>query len=337
MKNLTLALLASLMAISTIGQVTKQVVLEHFTNTRCSVCASSSKNPALNANLQNHPDVIRISYHPSSPYSSCIFNQHNVSGNDDRTNQYGIYGATPRLVIQGEVITPNQNFSAPTLFDDYYGEFTPILLNTRIDSITSDSTYVTVVATTVSALSVSSASLYVGLAEDTIAYVAPNGESSHYNVFRTALNGNQGTAMNLATSIGDSVVMNYVSANSLDWNLGNLVAFSILQDNSDLSVIQGSISNTQNINNSSVEELEGNEGFDIHLNSGTGTLTILKEDCNQYEGYEIVGINGQVIAQGRLTGNLTYVGLTQIPQGVYLVRLADQSALTRSKALKFVR
>ena len=202
-----------------LGQVTKQVVLEHFTNTKCSVCASSSKNPALNTNLQNNPDVIRITYHPSSPYSTCIFNQHNVSGNDDRTNQYGIYGATPRLVIQGDVISPNQNFSDANLFPNYYGELSPVLLNVYIDSTTVDSTYVKVVTTTVAGLSSSNANLYVGLAEGTINYNAPNGETVHHNVFRKALNGNQDSQISLATTAGDSVVHYFNTANHMDWNL----------------------------------------------------------------------------------------------------------------------
>lgn len=170
-------LLASLFFASLVfAQVEQQVVLEHFTNTKRSVCASSSKNPALNSNLQNHPNVIRITYHPSSPYSTCIFNQHNVSGNDDRTNQYSIYGATPRLVIQGEVISPNQNFSDANLFSDYYGELSPVLLNVFIDSVTNDSTYVKVVATTVATLTSTNSVLYLVLRRGLSIITHPTGK-----------------------------------------------------------------------------------------------------------------------------------------------------------------
>jgi len=80
------------------AQVQKNVVVEHFTNTRCGICAS--RNPGFFTNLNNNPDVIHLAIHPSSPYSSCVFNQHNSVDNDDRTNYYGIYGGTPRLVVQ---------------------------------------------------------------------------------------------------------------------------------------------------------------------------------------------------------------------------------------------
>lgn len=51
-------------------QVPKKVLVAHFTNTRCSVCAS--RNPGFFNNLdnQNNGDLIHIAYHPSRPYNS---------------------------------------------------------------------------------------------------------------------------------------------------------------------------------------------------------------------------------------------------------------------------
>lgn len=337
MKTVQLLLLTILISTVnvTLGQVPKQVILEHFTNTKCSVCGI--KNPDLNTNLSNNEDVIRISYHPSSPYATCVFNQHNVNGNDDRTNQYGVYGGTPVLVIQGSY-NQTTNFGDPALFDNYYGEESPILLNTYIDSITIDSTYVKVVATTVAPLSlVESYSLYAGLAEDTIYYNAPNGETSHYNVFRTALNGNQGTSTSLNSTIGDSVILYFKTRNHVDWNLGNLTAFSVLQSTTDLSVLQSSISSKVALNNSYVSEQSGEEGFELHFNGTSEILSILKENCQRFDNYEIVSINGQIIQQGSLTGNLTYIGVSKMPQGIYLVRLSNKQAQTSSKAVKFVK
>tara|TARA_B110000285_G_C15096412_1_gene602244 strand:+ start:1583 stop:1825 length:243 start_codon:yes stop_codon:yes gene_type:complete len=78
--------------------VVKKVLVEHFTYTRCSVCAS--RNTGFITNLNAQSDVVHISYHPSSPYSNCQFNQYNLQENDDRTKYYGVFGSTPRLVIQ---------------------------------------------------------------------------------------------------------------------------------------------------------------------------------------------------------------------------------------------
>ncbi len=64
------------------------VVVEHFTNTRCGICAS--RNPAFKENVANHPKVLSITIHPSRPYSSCELHKHNPGDNDSRTNYYDI-------------------------------------------------------------------------------------------------------------------------------------------------------------------------------------------------------------------------------------------------------
>lgn len=317
------------------GQVDKQIIIEHFTNTLCSVCAT--KNPDLNSNLENHPEVIHISYHPSSPYSACLLNQHNVSGNDDRTNQYNIYGATPRIVIQGEVISPNQDFADANLFTDYENESSPILLNTFVDSVTIDSVYISVVAKTVSAITDNNPLLYIALIEDTLYYNAPNGENVHYGVFRKSLNGNQGQQVIIPNIIGDSVVFKFKSSNHADWNLNHLAAVSLLQDNNDLSLLQSSISGIVHLNNSSIREQEGDEGFDVHFNPQTNVLTILSEDCRGFAYYEIISITGQVVQRGNLNGNLNYVVLSQIANGIFLIRLIKNDQEGYSKAVKFLK
>ena len=92
------------MTFPVIAQVEQKVIIEHFTNTRCGICAS--RNPAFYQTLAYYPQALHIAYHPSSPYSSCAFNMHNSSENDQRTYFYNIYGGTPRAVIQGEVVAP---------------------------------------------------------------------------------------------------------------------------------------------------------------------------------------------------------------------------------------
>ena len=115
MKNSFACLVALLVFnLSSKAQVPKKVIVEHFTNTVCSVCAS--KNPGFYTNLKNQQGVIHLAVHPSSPYTSCILSKHNVSENDARTNYYGVYGATPRLAIQGVVIASNANYSSAAIF-----------------------------------------------------------------------------------------------------------------------------------------------------------------------------------------------------------------------------
>ena len=205
---------------SAIAQVPKLVVLEHFTNTYCSICANS--NPNLNTNMANQSDVLRISYHPSSPYSACTLYQHNPSGNDDRTNQYGVYGGTPRIVIQGEVQPAGGgNFSNPALFDNYSGQTTPISVDVVIDTSVADSISVSVSITVEDQLTIDQQNpiLYIGLGEDTIFFNAPNGESEHINVFRKEINGTTGTGISLNDVIGSIETFTYTIARNSNWNM----------------------------------------------------------------------------------------------------------------------
>src|SRR4051812_23780642 len=96
------------------AQVPKKIVVEHFTNTNCSICAS--KNPGFYANLSSQPNIQHIAVHPSSPYPACMLSQHNVTENDARTNYYGVYGSTPRFIINGELIAPSVNLDNASVF-----------------------------------------------------------------------------------------------------------------------------------------------------------------------------------------------------------------------------
>jgi len=102
-----------------LAQVPKKIMVELFTNTRCGIC--SSKNPQFFTNLDNlnNPNIFHIAYHPSSPYSNCLFSMHNPSENDGRTNYYNNYGSTPKLVIQGEKVPGSTSFGSATMFDNY--------------------------------------------------------------------------------------------------------------------------------------------------------------------------------------------------------------------------
>src|SRR6185436_4956285 len=104
MKRFLLYIFISMTFGTGLAQVPKKTVVEHFTNTKCSVCAA--RNPGFNANLNHQANVIRLAIHPSSPYSGCLLYNQNATDNDARTNYYGVYGGTPRLVINGNVV-PN--------------------------------------------------------------------------------------------------------------------------------------------------------------------------------------------------------------------------------------
>src|SRR5947209_5088976 len=92
------------LGIQVFAQSPRTVVIEHLTNSACSICAS--KNPAFYQTLSgySYPQVLHLSIHPSSPHPNCFFSQQNPTENDARTMYYNAFGYTPVIVINGQVL-----------------------------------------------------------------------------------------------------------------------------------------------------------------------------------------------------------------------------------------
>ena len=123
-KIITLTFLALAIIQSLQAQVAKKIIVEHFTNTNCGICGS--RNPGFYKNLNNFPEILHLSVHPSSPYASCKLSQQANPDNDARTNYYGIFGGTPRLVVQGTVVSANADYNSPNLFAPYLNTTSPM-------------------------------------------------------------------------------------------------------------------------------------------------------------------------------------------------------------------
>lgn len=296
MKKLLLSLLAA-STISAVAQVPRAIVVEHFTNSRCSICAN--RNPSLFTNLDNNPNVMHLAFHPSSPYSTCIFSQHNSSENDLRTNFYGIYGGTPRIVINGDVA--NKNFGDQTLFDNYLNQTSAFDVRLTHSS-TTDSVFVRVVVEKVSTGDAQYA-LTVGLAEDTIHYNAPNGEDLHRNVFREFGVHNQTEA---APNVGDSAVYNYAFEKRGAWNENALYAFALLQDPSSDDLLQAGRSDKQN-NSVGMGEMSADD-FRAYPIPAKSIVTF-----DKFVHYRLIDLSGRVSLEG--FSDQMYV--SSIPNGIY--------------------
>lgn len=333
MKN-TLLLLFSLVLNVSYAQVPKQVLIEHFTNTYCSVCANA--NPALNANMANHPNVLRITYHPSSPYANCILNQHNVSGNDDRTNQYGIYGATPRIVIQGDVQPPGgNNFSNPALFDTYSGEMSPLSVEIATDTSELDSIGVSITITVEDDLDINQQYpiLYVGLAEDTIHFNAPNGENVHHNVFRKELYGSTGTGISLNDVVGYQTSFNFKVERHLDWNMERVFAFATLHDSGTNEIIQSGASNfTPDFSAAVLANIK--DSYEYNFSNNLLNITI--DDNQLFDNIVIFDLQGKVVLSEKMYGENLQLDLQYLNPSMYIVQLIN-SIVPVSTSFKIVK
>jgi hypothetical protein len=315
-KNLFLTILTVLASLSLSSQVEKTVVVEHFTNTRCSVCAS--KNPGFYQNLANHPHILHLAIHPSSPYNNCLLHLHNPTENDGRTNYYGVYGGTPRLVIQGVPQSFSINFNSPEIFDPFEGQTTPFSMKIKEYRIGNDSVSVEIIIKAVSGHSVEQASLFLGYAEDTVFYVSPNGEAEHYDVFRKAFNGHEGSIVAMP-STGDSIVLSHGITVNEEWDPGRMKVIGILQDQETKEVIQaGQTTSVEYFSSIFTSKNEDKGSLYLFPNPAKNHVTVQK----------VSGITKLYSLDGRILisvnsgdrSNDVRIDLSGLAPGIYLIR-----------------
>lgn len=315
-----------LSALTTLSaQVEKKVVVEHFTNTRCSICAN--RNPDFFTNLDNHPDVLHIAIHPSSPYSNCFLNNNNPEENDARTNYYGIYGSTPKLVIQGENIPANADYGDAEIFAPYLGQESPIEMNVtkRTDDM---SFYADLTASVVTGENLGELNIFIALVEDTVFYDAPNGEELHFNVFRKRMGGSAGiinlplltSGVTFSTQIQDG------------WDVNRLNAIIIIQDPETKEVIQASKTTEFTFPPSTaVSDIEL-KNVKISPNPVQNQLNISLESNTETE-VRLIDLTGRTISTA-IFQNETQINTSELAKGIYFVELKNEEGRLTQKIVK---
>jgi hypothetical protein len=299
------------------AQVPKKVVVEHFTNTVCSVCAS--RNPGFYTNLNNQSDVLHVSIHPSSPYASCKLNQHNKVENDARTNYYGVYGSTPRFVIQGTVVPSNTNINVQALFDPYLHQTSPLEIRTQLINASATTLKVEVVIKALASHSYGSLTLTSSVVEETLNYLAPNGEQVQHDVFRKALFGSGGQSFMAPVAIGDSVVFSAVVDKSDVWALEQLYALTMVQESTNKQVVQADRSDLMSVSTgiAKLEKLNAK----VFPNPSKHQLNI-EIDNQLTTTIRIYNITGAEVFTTLMNGS-SILDVSELPRGLYMVKMTN--------------
>lgn len=324
-KTILLFLLALGLHAGARAQVALKPIVEHFTNTKCSICAS--KNPGFYANLAAHPEVTHLSIHPSSPYPTCILNQQNKEDNDARTNYYGIYGGTPRLVLNGNPISAGTSYTSPTLFNPILNLTTPFSLELQQVKFSDHTIGTKVVLKTVATTSLSEAVLFVGLVEDTVFVNGGNGEPTHLNVLRNALTDPEGTTV-AVPALGDSIVVEFSTAANAVWDFDRMYSLAILQDASNQDVLQTGKSGYGELV-SSAQDLQG--GLELRIWPNPAHDQVLVELPGNGEA-EIVlfSATGQLVYRGRV-GSATPIDVSSFNNGLYMAKVVSDGRYASRK------
>jgi hypothetical protein len=312
------------------GQVTKKIIVEHFTNTKCGICAS--RNPGFQNNLNANPAVQSISIHPSSPYSNCYLSQQNTSDNDARTNFYGVYGGTPRLVINGSPISTSQNYADASLFTPFLSQ-SNFTISIKQFSVSNDSIRSEIsIKRIANGAPTATASLFAGLVEDTVFGNGGNGETKHYNVLRRALFTPQGQVISLPVNIGDSIVLNKVEQFSAIWNSSRIRTVAILQEEVSKQVIQSELSSTTQIGATTITVNNYNLPTPSVFPNPANQYIVVQAQALKVYNYMLSNELGQVVAEGNI-GNQQKINTTSLNEGIYFLKFFDNCEVGTSKII----
>ncbi len=316
---------AALLALQANAQVPQTTIVEHFTNTSCGVCAGT--NGTIYTTLQNYNSALHISFHPSAPYTSDFFSQQNKAENDGRTNYYGIFGATPRLVLNG-VSTTSGSLNAGlsntnSLTSNFSIQLTQVQFGT--DSFTVDCIIKKVAADTNT-----TAMLFTATAEDTVNQATNNGETVHYNVFRKTLSAITGNTITLPTTIGDSIVQTYNYKAGAAWTTTHAIA--ILQKsnkaviNSAKSINSKYVTTPNNLQNSIVATNNL-----LYPNPAINSIVISELAASKIEIYTLNGV--LAFSKTNVPAKQT-IDISSMPSGIYNAYITNANGNFVQKIIK---
>lgn len=312
-KNFVLFLFMVL-SIQIFAQSPRTVLIEHFTNTRCSICAS--KNPAFYSTLANYPQVLHIAFHPSAPYSLCYFSQQNAAENDARTNYYSIFGSTPKVVLNGKNLGSPSPLINNTTLDTALGQTSPIEVSAKEELAGTDSVKVKVVVKTTGATSLSTVKLFAGVAENPINYNAWNGETVHHDVFRKALTDATGNLFALP-ALNDSSVFEFIYAIGNGWDVNNIYTLAFVQ-REDTKEILNAAKSLRIAAPSSFEDI-ANEMFSLFPNPSNEKLFLANFKLNSNQRYSVLDVAGRKVMESKLEQN--EIDVTELSRGIYFLKL----------------
>lgn len=207
------------------SQVKKYVMIEHFTNSRCSICAS--RNPAFFNLIDDYPsDVHHIAVHPPVPYNNCVFYLANTADNITMANEYGIQG-TPRVALNGTFINAGNPLLPPATLESYLNQTSPLYV--KVEELgTGANRTAAITLRNSGGIPAGDYTLYAAALEKTINQTTPNGESVHHNVLRDLIT----AGIDLAPiALGEEISINLGYTIQNGWNADEMYVLAWVRNN----------------------------------------------------------------------------------------------------------
>lgn len=315
--SLFLALIAWMPSFS--QEAKRYVLVEHFTNTRCGICAS--RNPALFSLIEaNEDDVHHIAYHPSFPYSSCVFYQHNTEENQDRAVLYSVPG-TPQAYLWGTRVSNGSGLLPGNTLPNALNQTSPIaiLVDEQLDGFGREATITIQSVGTVP--TGGDYRLFVAVVERRVNYSAPNGEDEHFNVFRDMLPSSTGEAIVFADQ-GSEITRSFSYTFSSEWDVNQIYVIAYIQDMNTKEVLNSG--STLDVRPTTAIDRELDSRLSIFPNPASSTLEVNWQGIEAQEAVlTLFTPAGQQVRTQTSTGtqSRTRFDVSDLPRGIYFIRL----------------
>lgn len=304
----------------------RYVMVEHFTNTLCGLCASRNPTlyPVLDANADN---LHHLRVHPSVPYSACPLYNHNTTDNESRRNFYGNIFGTPRVYLNG---SPESD----------WGGGNPLILQSTLDNYLNQTSNlgiaVNVTGQNVSVELVSYDSpntssdlkLFVAVVEANLAFSGGNGENLHTNTLRDLIYENDVTLPANGTS---NFVNTSFTLNS-DWDANDIYIMAWVQDAVSFEVLNSGTNLDDPLPSiiTSIEEFK-TQALNIFPNPATDKIQ-LKLPVVEEANYTIYNLQGKLMLDGKLSDQQS-IDIKNLTGGQYILEI---NSISGHYAEKFI-
>ncbi|MEQ1744708.1 MAG: Omp28-related outer membrane protein [Saprospiraceae bacterium] len=310
----------------------KYVLLEHFTNSRCSVCAS--RNPAFYTLIHQYPNEVRhISYHPAIPYNDCKIYLANTTQNNARTAAYGVFG-TPRVALNGNLVPIGNPLLPAATLQAAFGQQSPIAIEVE-ESGTAPNKTAIVTVRSFGDTPAGNYKLFVAVAERTVNYASPNGEQKHYDVFRSMLTSIDGDAITLPVKgQSDNYTFSYTHTQPNGWpsNYDSLYVLAFVQNTSTQEVLNSGTRFDPVFTDT--DEAGEAQPVRIQPNPASEEATVLMpgEQVARVEVFSISG--GLVFSDNQEQADRVRLPVSALEPGIYVVRIVGKNGLYSGKFVK---
>ncbi|MBK8954488.1 MAG: Omp28-related outer membrane protein [Saprospiraceae bacterium] len=309
------------------SQAKRYVFMEHFTNTRCGVCAAT--NPGYYNLLNNYKDKYHhISIHPPIPYSACLLYQANKDDQNQRSNFYGILG-TPTIVFNGTTKKSASSVNA-SFMDAEIKKESPIQI--LVKDAGTDMRISNIEIKTLGTKPAGKYRIYAAIVERVLQYASPNGEKVHYDVFRDFASDAGGDEIDLSNQ-GGSVAKSFTYTLQPSWVPNQIYTLVWVQEETTKEILNSGSANDV-ITATTQEKILP---FHIQSNPVFQKLNIIfPENLQKNANLVITNLLGKVMYNSsiQLQNHGFELNVQHFEKGIYFAKIESGGSSTTKKWVK---